>query len=74
MMKSLSKVTVVEDGVIIIVDGAPVRISLSMQEKFSLATKLMSHGIVEMRNKNAHEALIKGAGAGAVYEEEEEAK
>lgn len=74
MTASHSSIAVVEDGLVIDIDGKAVRIHLPMEEKFSIATKLLSQGVVEMRSKKAHEALMSGYTAGVYYAGEEEEK
>ena len=74
MTRSRSSIAVVEDGLIIEIDGKTVRLRLSMEEKFSVATQLLSQGVVEMRSQRAHEALMSGYTAGVYYAGEEEEK
>jgi hypothetical protein len=72
-----SKVTVCEGGLIVSTgDGQVYRIDLTLQDRISLASQLLSHGVVEMRNEAATRALMSGLAAGDAYagEEEEEGK
>ena len=68
-----SKVTVVEGGLIVSTgDGQVYRIDLSLEDRISLASQLLSHGVVEMRNKAAAQALASGLASGDVYYEAKE--
>ena len=72
-----SKVTVVEGGLIISTgDGQVYHIDLSLEDRISLASQLLSHGVVEMRNEATARALASGLASGDVYYEakEEEGK
>ena len=72
-MTSRSKVTVCEGGLIIVTsDGQTCRIELTLEDRISLASKLLSNGVVEMRNRAAENALASGLASGDVYYEDEE--
>lgn len=82
MTISHSRILVVEGGVIVnLGDGIAHRIEMTLEDRISLASQLLSRGVVEMRNKAATdsraklrpiEALMSGIAAGDVYVEEEE--
>ena len=68
-----SKVTVVEGGLIVVTgDGQTYRIDLTLEDRISLASQLLSNGVVEMRNAAAARALASGLASGDVYYEAKE--
>ena len=68
-----SKITVCEGGLIVSTgDGQVYRIDLTLQDRISLASQLLSHGVVEMRNEATARALMSGLAAGDAYAGEEE--
>lgn len=68
-----SKITVVEGGLIVSTgDGQVYQIDLSLEDRISLASQLLSHGIVELRTERATQALMSGLAAGDAYAGEEE--
>lgn len=76
MMISRSRISVCKGGLIVTTsDGQTFEIQLSLEDRISLASQLLSHGIVELRTERAREALMSGLAAGDAYagEEEEEA-
>ena len=68
-----SKVTVCEGGLIVVTgDGQTYRIDLSLEDRISLASQLLSNGFVEMRNAATARALASGLASGDVYYEAKE--
>lgn len=68
-----SKVTVCEGGLIVVTgDGQTYRIDLTLEDRISLASQLLSNGVVEMRNAAAAKQLMSGIAAGDAYAWDEE--
>ena len=73
MTTSLSRITVCEGGLIVSTgDGRTYHIEISLEDRISLASQLLSHGVVELRTERATQALMSGLAAGVGYAEEEE--
>ena len=68
-----SRVTVCEGGLIVVTgDGQTYRIDLTLEDRISVASQLLSNGVVEMRNAAAARALASGLASGDVYYEAKE--
>lgn len=68
-----SKIVVVQGGLIVTTgDGQTYQIDLSLEDRISLASQLLSHGVVELRTERATKALMSGLAAGDAYAYEEE--
>lgn len=59
MTQSRSSVSVTERGLIISIGDEAHRVILTGDEKLSLAAQLINHGIIEMRNERAKDAVVR---------------